>query len=442
MKAYAWFWVLGVIVVAGCDADGSLDPAGGLAGTVVGRIESTGAISATAVPNVSYSMVSGTSEADVVVAAPRADGSLDVLAEGRADASGRYRVEGVPAGRDRLVVVAKSGARELGRAIVHERIQAQAEAVAEPITAASTVRAMVFSEVIASGTAAQAVNTAELAMFVRMDEGTARAVAASRADVQAIARGYIAATEAMTRVLAQVGTQMDARARFAIEQAMAAAYTRTCDEGVSAEAAHEVLVRALVDGLLRTGARAEGLALAAAGGATGLAVALEHASEQARLEIAKAATELNLEVRQRILASLPPAVDGPRNGAASALVRARTRVRASLSLAELEAALEQAAAEAEGKLTEAITSSTSQATLEVRSNVRLRLETAVARSNLSAELSGSASAQTIADAIARYRAQVRATVEALVAALPDQARVDVDVMIQLLVAIRGGPCFD
>ncbi|HSR42572.1 MAG TPA: hypothetical protein VLL48_10380, partial [Longimicrobiales bacterium] len=185
---YAALLMVGVLVVpSGACEDGGTGPDGGEA-VIEGRIESTTTLARSG-PAATSAQTAQASTVEVVSVA--SGGSATVLAEATADASGDFRVEGVPAGRTDLIVVARneSGA-EVGRVIAHGETEAQAVTVVAPINAETSVEGGAFVDLRADGRAEVAANSGGLAAFVRMSRAEAEAVASSESAVEGVAEGY------------------------------------------------------------------------------------------------------------------------------------------------------------------------------------------------------------------------------------------------------------
>ena len=378
----------------------------------------------------------------VAVAAVSADGSLDVLAEAEVQSDGRFTIEDVPAGRSGLVISARaSDGTEVGRALVHGVTEAGATTVTAPVNGETTVQGLVYSRLAAAGVSEEIRNTARLALLIRMEQATAEEVAASATSIQAVADAYRAGTEAESQVFAKAGTDRGAQLEALIEAARQHAesqHAQSRDGGTRPDVAQDTFIDAALEAFARGGASSGDISLATSAGATGLDQAGTVANENARLDIARNAVELNLAARQKFVAEMDDSNE--RSAAASALAEARVEVRASASVSDVARALADAEAGVEQELTSMILARLpSQVPLAVRANIESRLETAFAEANLSASVRGLTDVSSIVQAVLDYRDQVRSAVDAFVAELPSGLSVDAEFTADLLVALRGGP---
>lgn len=420
----------------GPDDDGQQQTA-----TIVGSIEST--VDASSSLNgfslrTAASRTSGSAQASTVSAvAVSGDGSLQVLAEAEVQADGRFSIEDVPAGRSGLLVSARaSSGEEVGRVLVHGETEGGATIVTEPVNGETTVEGLVLETLAEAGVDERIRNTAQLALLVRLDQSTAQEVAASAQSIQEVADAYRAGAEAQSQVFAGVGADQSAQADALIEAALQHAENR--DGGSDPETAQEDFVQAALDAFAQGGADSDEIARATAAAATGLDQAGSVASEDARLDLARNAVELNLDARQELVAGLSSSEEA--SAAATALTDAEARVGASISVAEIAQALSETEASAREELTSMILSALPP---EVPDDVRIiiegRLDTAFAEADLSASLEGSVDVASIVQTAVDYRDRVRSAVEAFVAELPSGVSVSASVTTDLLVATQGGP---
>lgn len=411
--------------------------------TVEGRVESTNQTASSDISSVTAANTasSGAAAADastVAVAHVRTDGSLEVLAEAEVAADGRFSVDDVPAGRSDLVVVARTdGGAEVGRVLVHGETEADAVVITAPVNAETTVEGHVFATLKEAGVPEQIRSTAQVALLVHMSESTAAEVAASAQAIQEVSDGVRTSVEAKNRTFAELGADVDGQARAEAMLQAAAEHALSRHGGAEVEAANEAFLQAGVDALIQAGADTEEASLATTAAATGLDRAMAQANENARLEIAKNAVEMNLQARQRLMAEEP---DNPASRiGAEAQTRARADVEAAASLSAVAQALLDAEASFEEELRTTILSSLSDASSDVRIRVDARLETAFAEADFSAQAQAAVSVDEIARAVVDYRQQLQTAVQAFVDSLPNDSSVSARVSTELLVAIHGGP---
>ena len=438
-------WTM-LVALVGCGDDQTLTGPGNggddaQTATVTGSVESaqqtaSAPVAAFGLATTPSRQVAGEASS-VAVAAVSADGSLDVLAEAEIQSDGRFTIEGVPAGRGGLVVSARgSNGAEVGRALVHGETEAGATTVTEPVTGETTVQGLVYSRLTAAGVSEEIRNTARLALLIRMEQATAEEVAASATSIQAVADAYRAGAKVEGQVFAAAGTDRGAQLDALIEAARQHAESR--DGGTRPDVAQDAFIDAALEAFARGGANSGDISLATSAGATGLDQAGAVAHENARLDLARNAVELNLAARQKLVADMDDSNE--RSAAAAALAEARIEVRASASVADVARALADAEAGVEQELTSMILARLpSQVPLTVRTTIESRLAAAFAQANLSASLRGLTDVNSIVQAALAYRDQVRSAVDAFVAELPSGLSVDAEVTADLLVALRGGP---
>lgn len=377
----------------------------------------------------------------VIAASVRGDGSLDMISEADVEVDGRYTLT-VPAGRSDLIVAARSsGGAEVGQVIVHQRTTSGVEVRAAPINAHTTTEGRVYARVRASGMAASAINTAELALFLHLEAATAAHAAASAETLDALAAGYVAAQAAMTEVLASAGSETSVSARAEILANAAVQHDLDCESGMGAAAAHDAFVAAALDAYLDEGVSAEALVLATAAATAGLDQALAQADAAARLDVATEATDLTVRARQRLAAELPLSFVTFYTLATESHAAIRLKIRASTSFSDFLSAVRAEEAAAEAAVTDAIMALVSSFSSATRAEVEARLEAAFVEANLSARLDASASATQKAEAIAEYRQDVRAAVGALIDSLPQGVSLDAEATAKLLMAVRAGPSY-
>ena len=413
-------------------------PEGDPQGTIVGRIDAGLAPGSGGSAMVAAGSADGLEVSAVEV---RADGTLGTLATASVDENLGYTIEGVPVGSDRLLVIASStDGTEVGRVIVHGPVEAAIAVTAAPLDHETTVEASIFVELVGMGLPPEAINPVEISLLVQLDPGTAQDVTISPPDVQGMADGMATADAVLTGVLAGADVDLDAAARFAATHEAALDFAASLDAGAASDIAHDALADAVVQALEEAGASADGLALATAGGATGLVVAMENASADARLDMAKAAVELNLETRAMILESLPDVMSEAGGSAAAALQQAQDQVESATSLSEIEAALAAIPEGVTEELLDIIFTHLGQVPDQVREQLEAQLMDAFAEADLAAGLEGAASPEEILAAIEAYRQDVQQAVDALLDAVSAAGGdFDAEALADLFLALRGGP---
>lgn len=418
--------------------DGSEEEPGGTQfGFVVGRIDPALVPAPTGLGAV---LSAGSNGLEVAAAKLGTDGSLESLATAEVAADLTYRIENVPVGSENLVITAASDGVEVGQVILHGPVDAEISVTAAPLNGETTVEVRVLMELVGMGLPLDALNTVEISLLVQLDPGVAQDVMVSPPDVEAIAEGLAANSEILDGVLANLGADLDGGARFAATGQAAAEFARSLDEGTDPAAAHDALADAVARVLEESGASADGLAMATAGAATGLMRAMENADPEARLDIAKASVELNLETRMDVLNSLPSAMDATRENALAGLEQARSAVEGAASLAEIQTALGQMSDEAPEDLLNMILSQLENVPPEVRDQIEQRLMEAFDRADLADDLGNATTPPDIIAAVEAFRQEVRAAVDELLNTVRQAGgEFDAESLADLFVALRGGP---
>lgn len=437
-----WLWVTALaffLPLAACDSD----PTGTAEGhaVVVGSVESSQAAAASSGDG--PTAASGEART-VAIGRITSAGAFQSMAEAEVDASGSFRIEGVPSGHANLVVVARGEAdAEVGRAVLHAETRAGAEHRAHPINANSTLHARVWARMISSGAGSQAMGPAELALFVHADASAAAGTHGSDSQVDALAAAAVQAQIAMSTILAsgEAAAGLDGEARAQLLADLAAQRDRSRHEGASAEATQRAFASAALDLFQDEGVRAEALGLAYAAATTGLDRAMIQAAVQARLDIAREAVLLNLESRQRAAAEVEADGLGIRSAVLEVLAETEAQVAAAGSMTQLKAALESSRVQMESRVLARIETGLSGLPLELLSQIRTQAQAALAEARLWTALDGAASGEALAQAAVEFRAQAEAAAEAFVADLPSeaQAQISTEVMAALLVALGAGP---
>lgn len=415
--------------------DGSADQA-----VVQGTVEQTHGSGSRVSASLSPAITGSGAAETAAVAAVRSDGSLDVLADASVDADGTFRVEGVPAGRSGLVVVARGDAdAEVGRVLVHGQTQAGATHTVAPITVGTSAQGRAYGRLKAEGRSQAASNTGGLVLFARMADSAAVRIADSRTQATALARAYADGQAAFDAVASGMNAGLDAATRAQLLADLATQYAEQRDQGTSVEVAHEAFTSAALDAYADAGASAEQQALAVAGYASMAGRTSANAGSATHLAVTKRVVALHLRTRERLASGLSGSVTGgSADATVTALADARADVEASASTADVKAALDAASDEAETVVFDAVLGLVADADLAVQTEVESRLETAFAEAELTSRLEAAASASEVASIVATYRSDVRAAVDAVIEALPSGVTMDAEATTDLLIASHGG----
>jgi hypothetical protein len=409
-------------------------------GVIVGRIDSSpSAFLAPASPGLNFS----TSSAGLTVAAAqvKSDGTLETLATASVKADGSYRIENVPIGIDRLLVVSTSGSSETGRVIVHQALSADAAATAAPISAETTVEAKIFAELIRSGVAKEQVNTVELAQSIGFSSRqTAQAVAQSTSDLRAIAEGFKTRQATYTQVLEARGVSLDAKARFEAALPAAVEHAQARHAGAEERAVEAKLSASVSEAYKGKGVDNRTQVEASSAAETGLVRAAQVADANAQLEIARAALEVNLLARERQLAEVLPALGVP--AAQIELLKQ--------GVAQARAALETATTQEEMKQIVTTLSTQAEAALQahlvqsgrVPQIAQQKLEAALqnlpSQAELEARLGSAKEAGSVASAYVSFFDSLRSSVQTAVSQLAAAGgKVDGKAMAEVFTGLRG-----
>jgi hypothetical protein len=382
-------------------------------GVIVGRIDGASSSSASRSALLSFSVQPG---AGITVAAARvkSDGTLEMLASASAAADGSYRIEKVPAGIDRLVVVATSGSAEAGRVIVHQAVARDGSVTAAPINDETTVEARVFVELVKSGMPKEVVNTVELAQSIEANgKTTADALVQSATELRALAEGFRARQDAYTQVLAARGVSLDAEARFEAALPAAVAYAQERHVGAQEKAAEAKASAAIADSYKGKAVDARTQAEASGAAETALLRAAEVANATARLDIARAAHTVNLLARERqtdeALATLGvPA--SQREDATAAYAAARAAVESAATEEAMIQASAQAAARVQAAF-EAHTLQNNRIPQVAQDRMKAALQKLPSDAELSARLVNARSGSEVANAYLAFVNDLRSAVQ-------------------------------
>jgi len=427
--------ILGLVVAAAVAAcDDGVGLTNGTA-TVRGSVETTSQPAPASEGTVarSPSPAPGPEPQTVSVVQVTASGRLAELATASVEADGSFQVSGIPAGRSDLAVVAYADGQAVGSALIHETSRAGGVIVVAPIDYETSVEAGAYAQVKASG---EAGSSSELALLVQLRGTSAAAVAASEAEIDAVAAGYVAASSAMTSAYSTVGASLSAATRADVLAQAAIQFAADRHAGASASAAHAAFTEAALAAYTSAGARLEQTVIASAAAASTFDAAL-FGQTSARTDLVAQAVRLNLEARERLATELTTSAEASLGNAIRAVL-AQARLSLALNgLLDLRALVEATAdAAAEAAVEAAVAMVASGASAAVESEVRARAEAAVAAARLEARLQSASTAQAAASAVAGYRAAVRAAVDSMISAAGSTS-VRADVVADLFIAAGG-----
>lgn len=357
-----------VAAVAACGGDGTATgPDGGqqATGAIVGQVEETTTASASLSPDFSTTSSADASANGMTVAAARvqSDGGLETVAEDEVASDGSFRIESVPAGESGLVVVVSEAGEERGRALLHGSVPADDRAFAAPIDRETTAEGRVLSELRSMGIAPEAINTAELAASIDLGGEGADQVLSSTDHLTALAEGARDYQQIYTEVLSGLGISLDAAAREEAATDAARQYAEDRVNGAAEESAEEQRNGSIADAYREAGADEEAQVQASSAAGTGLNRAAQQVPDQARLDIARGASEVSLLARERQVEAALSSLNLPTDSAdeaRAAIDDARQAVDQAQSLSELETgvagAMDRAQAAMEGGLADRLPS--------------------------------------------------------------------------------------
>lgn len=429
---------LGVLLAA-C-GEGSTEPSATSSGTVQGRVESSSSVQGDGFA-VAGIREGAANASRVVVAAVQAGGALDSLAGAAVSTDGSYRVEGVPAGIDRLVVIARSSSgAEVGRTIVHQGARADATVTAGPVDAASTLQAHVYQDMVRSGVPRSSINTVELALSLRTgDAATVAALVASASEIRTLATAAAARQDAVAAVLSAAGTALDASQRFAAMLPAAEAFASERHAGAPATQAETRLDSAAAARLRARGVSSPTQSQAAAAAGTALVRAGQVANASARAGLARAALRGDLQARQRALGEALGGGVLP-TSAADAARQSLARALSILDTATTTATARQVVQQASDSATAAFQRSVA-ASGRVPQTLMTALQTALqnlpTQATLESRLSSATSGQAIGQAYATFGSDVRTAVQAAVSQLGANSGVDGRATADMFTSLRG-----
>lgn len=417
------------VATSACDDGGMTGPEGD--GVIEGRIESTVA----AEGGTTASAAQELQATEVAVARVGSGGSLEVLADAAVDGS-TFRIEGVPAGRTSLVVVARAeGGAEVGRALVHGETEADDTLVVAPINPETTVEGTVFAALMAGGHEEAARNTGGLAAFVRMSDAEAEATLTSSTQLEAVADAFAASESALTAAFDAMGVDLDARARADLTTSLARQFASQRNDGANLDLAHEAMVEAILSAYAASAGSDAGVSLAGATAASAAAHASADIDEATQVAVLRQSLSVHLRARERLAATASSFPGGV--AAANALAQARVSLSADGTMAEVQADLDAARAGAQSAILGGVLDLLSSFSLSVRNGVQAEILSAFQEADLAGRLEGRTSAQAMADVLAGYRDDVEAAAGEVTAEVPAGVSFDADALVRILLAAGG-----
>lgn len=427
------------ISLAACDQTPTGMDVSGDGAVVVGQVQSESASMQAAPANSTSESanVSGSAQT-VVIGEFRSTGQFTALAEAQVDANGNFRIEGVPADRRELVIMARNSAgAEVGRVVLHEETRARTEHRAPPMNARSTLHGRVWGQMKANGQSQM--GSAELALFLDLRSDAATSASADAAAIARLATGAARAEAAITAILAREGTPMSASARNALLLALAVERDRARSTGASAEASQRSYVEGSVAALAQGGISLEALTLAYAAAATAMANEASDSGDAVRTEAVRSALLLNLEARKRLVASVQGGGLGLKSEAQSHVSALEVRVRGAATWAELSGAVHAEQAGMEDRIAGGIAVALQVLSPQARLQAEAALEAALESARFWTYLNGSDSASAMADGAAAFRAEVTSRAQAAIEAIPANVRgsLTAQAMVSLLFGTGG-----
>jgi hypothetical protein len=373
----------------------------------------------------------------VAVVQIQADGSFMELATAEVDAGGSFTVEGVPAGRTELAVVAYGDGEAVGSALIHEQSRADVTITAAPINSETTLEARTYSRVRASA-GGEGSTSSELALLMHADGSSVDAAATSEAEIEAAAAAYATASATMSAAYEMRGAALDASTRAEIVSDAAVDFAIRRYNGMSLTAAHDMFTEAALDALVDAGAELEATVVATAAAASTFDAGLEGGSS-IRGELDVQPVRLNLLARERLAASFASTFE---SSVAVAIENVIADARASLSLGialiDLRALIDSTlSAVIDAGADACVTLLAAGASSTVQAEVRAAAEAAFEAARLEARLHSATTAQAAVTAMASYRADVRAAVDTMIAA-SGSTSADAEVLTSLFIAASGG----
>lgn len=437
MFGYKLRAILGTAAAAtllGACGDDATTP--GMEASVRGRVEQTSPAPSTSSPASSPQRSIAAAAETVSVVRVEGDGSLSELASADVAADGSFTVDGIPAGRGDLEVVAYAGADAVGSVLIQETSRAGETIVAAPINAETTLEARAYSELRASGSA-NVEESSELELLIRMNGASAETAASTSSEIEATAAAYDAASATLSALYAAEGTSFGASARAHAAATAAIEFAASRDAGMSAAVANDAFIDGALDAFLDAGVDLEETAVATAAAATTFDAALNGES-QFRDDLVVQPLRMNLRARERLAAGATESAEGSVALAIQqVLTSARLELSTGLSLLDLQALLnQQVASVVDAGASACVQLLAGGASSSVQADVRTKAEAAFEAATLATRLEGVITASAAVDASAGYKASVRSAVQAMIDAAGTDA--DVDVLTTLFIAAAGG----
>lgn len=381
----------------------------------------------------------GTDAGTVVVAQIEGGGSLTALAEGEVDAEAAYVVQGVPAGREDLAVIAYVGDRQAGRVLVYEATSGGGTLGLAPITYETTAEGRAWSSVKAEGSGDET-SPAEIALMIHLQGNEGEAMLTD-GGIDVLAEALTTASATLTTTFEAVGASLDAEARAEILSEYVVAWAEARFQGTPAAEAHDGFVNAAMGGLLQAeeAPTLEDVVLATAAAASTLDATLEGRIEQ-RGPLVAQPVRINLLTRSGLANR---GVGGAFSELAVALenllLGTRTAVRGASTAAEVRTALEASLTSTRTlAVTAMVQALASGAPLSVQTQVSTFAEGAFEAARLSSALAGAATPADAATAVVETQAEVLAEVEAMIQAA-GSPETDAEAIASLFLAAAAGP---
>lgn len=424
-------------VLAGCGEDSS-GPDVSMQATVEGRVEETSPPPSAPAQTAPQRATAAASAQTVAVVQVESDGSFTELATADVDASGSFTVEGVPAGRSDLAVVAYSGTDAVGSVLIHEESRAGVTIVSAPIDAETTLEARAYSSFRASASG-EASSSAEMSLFVHGDDDVETEAAASSAtDVDATASAYATASATLTAAYEARSIALDARERSELFADAAVQFAASRSSGTSLSAAHEMFTDAALDALVEADTDLEATVLATATAASTFDAGLDGYASL-RGDLIAQPVLLNLKARERLAASHASSAEGSVAVAIeNVLADAQSDLLLIAGLVDVRALIQTtASAVVDAGADACVSLLASGASTTVQDQVRAAAVTAIETARIETRLQTATTAEAAASVIADYRSDVRAAVDAMIEA-SGSTSVDADVLTQVFIAASAG----
>jgi hypothetical protein len=435
MKRIGTYSALGALLaVVACGDDVTGVDRGGDA-VVVGRIEAT-----VTTPDAGGGQTAPAPTAtSVALVEVSAQGSVQILATAAVRADGSFAITEAPAGRDHLVVEARSASGAVvGRSIVHTRTRSNASVTVAPIDARTTVEAAIYAELRRRGRSTASIATPLIAGHIELaSNAEARAVASSSAELEALATAFERLEAAYLQALVHAGATVDAPLLQAAGAEVAASAAALLHLGTDRAEVRRHFLSGLARAYAQAGVAVEAQATAASAAA---AVILDlRAETRANLAVLRGIAHAMVAARTELATrGLERAGAGAQHAGivTAASLEAAVRLDNAATAASIAAALELFAAEIRAAL-----SQTAAASAAFGHGAYLALNAALATADLDARLEArlrtATSTQAIVQAYIEYFAELRTVaVAALTGAGTGQAAADA--LAEVVIASRTG----